>query len=52
MTDWSSYEAAERFERILAARGIAAKLEEAGVELGDTVLIGDIELSGSKCRRP
>lgn len=44
MTDWSSYEAAERFERILAARGIAAKLEEAGVELGDTVLIGDIEL--------
>ena len=44
MTDWSSYESAERFERILAARGIAARLEEAGVELGDTVLIGDIEL--------
>lgn len=44
MTDWSSYESAERFERILTARGIAAKLEEAGVELGDTVLIGDIEL--------
>jgi len=44
MTDWSSYEAAERFERILTARGIAAKLQEAGVELGDTVLIGDIEL--------
>jgi len=44
MTDWSSYESAERFERILTARGIAAKLEEAGVELGDTVFIGDIEL--------
>lgn len=44
MTDWSSYEAAERFERILTARGIASKLEEAGIELGDTVLIGDIEL--------
>ncbi len=44
MTDWSSYEAAERFERILSARGIATRLEQAGVELGDTVLIGDIEL--------
>ncbi|HHX43495.1 MAG TPA: GTPase ObgE [Chloroflexi bacterium] len=44
MTDWPSYEAAERFERILSARGIATRLEQAGVELGDTVLIGDIEL--------
>lgn len=44
MTDWSSYESAERFERMLTARGIAMRLEEAGVELGDTVLIGDIEL--------
>jgi len=44
MTDWSSHEGMERFERILRARGISASLEEAGVKLGDTVLIGDIEL--------
>jgi GTP-binding protein len=45
MTDWGSDEAIERFERILFARGITAALEEAGVDLGDTVFIGDdIEL--------
>ena len=44
MTDWSNHEALERFERMLVARGISSKLEEAGVQLGDTVTIGDIEL--------
>ena len=44
MTDWYNDEALERFERILQARGISLKLDDAGVELGDTVLIGDIEL--------
>ncbi|MCD6520162.1 MAG: GTPase ObgE [Anaerolineae bacterium] len=44
MTDWNNEEAIERFERILNARGISAALEEAGVRLGDTVIIGDIEL--------
>ena len=44
MTDWSSEEAIERFERILLARGASAQLEEAGVQLGDTVFVGDIEL--------
>jgi len=44
MTDWDNEEAMERFERILVARGISALLEEAGVSLGDTVHIGDIEL--------
>ncbi len=44
MTDWSNYESLERFERILRGRGISAKLEEAGVQLGDTVLIGGFEL--------
>ncbi len=44
MTDWSSEEGIERFERILRARGITLALEEAGVELGDTVLLGEIEL--------
>jgi GTP-binding protein len=44
MTDWSNYEAIERFERILRARDISPRLEEAGVKLGDTVIIGDVEL--------
>ena len=44
MTDWSNIEGMERFERILQARGISAELVEAGVELGDTVIIGDFEL--------
>jgi len=44
MTDWSNIEGMERFERILQARGISARLVEAGVELGDTVIIGDFEL--------
>ena len=44
MTDWQNDEAIDRFERIMTARGISAKMEEAGVKMGDTVLIGDIEL--------
>ena len=44
MTDWGSDEAIERFERIMIARGISLRLEEAGIQLGDTVIIGDIEL--------
>jgi GTP-binding protein len=44
MTDWSNVEGMERFERMLQARGISEKLVEVGVRLGDTVIIGDIEL--------
>lgn len=44
MTNWSYYEAGLRFQRILAALGIADALREAGVEDGDTVQIGDQEL--------
>ncbi len=44
MTDWNNEESIERFERILVARGISALLDEAGVELGDTVHIGQVEL--------
>ena len=44
MTDWSNDEGIERFERIMTARGISAELDEAGIRLGDTVVIGDIEL--------
>jgi GTP-binding protein len=32
---------AERFQRILDKMGISAALREAGVEEGDTVIIGD-----------
>jgi GTP-binding protein len=44
MTDWSSEEALERFERIMIARGVSEQLELAGVRVGDTVHIGAIEL--------
>ena len=44
MTDWGSDEAIERFERMMIARGISLRLEDAGIHLGDTVIIGDIEL--------
>ena len=44
MTDWLNEEGMDRFERILISRGISAELEAAGVELGDTVIIGEIAL--------
>lgn len=44
MTNWDYDEAVLRFQRTLEAMGISAALEEAGVEAGDTVRIGDVEL--------
>jgi len=44
MSNWDSLESMERFERILQARGISAALIKAGVEFGDTVCIGALEL--------
>jgi GTP-binding protein len=44
MTNWEYDEAVMRFQRILEAMGISAALEKAGIEIGDTVHIGDIEL--------
>ncbi len=44
MTPWTVEEAVERFDRILVARGITRQMDELGVDTGDTVLIGDIEL--------
>ncbi len=41
MTYWEFLEAAARFQRILEAMGITAALENAGVQPGDQVLIGD-----------
>jgi GTP-binding protein len=44
MTKWDYYEAALRFQRILAALGITDALREAGIQDGDTVKIGNVEL--------
>ena len=44
MTDWNNQEAVARFQRIIKAMGVWQALEEAGVETGDTVFIGDHEL--------
>jgi GTP-binding protein len=41
MTYWEYSEAADRFQRILEAMGITAALENAGVQPGDPVHIGD-----------
>jgi len=44
MTYWELDESAERFQRILEALGITKALEEAGVQPGNTVFIGEYEL--------
>jgi GTP-binding protein len=44
MTDWTNLEAAARFQRILKAMGVFEALREAGVQPGDTVLLGEREL--------
>jgi GTP-binding protein len=44
MTYWDYDDAVNRFQRILKAMGITEALETAGVQVGDTVYIGDTEL--------
>ena len=44
MTDWNNDEALARFQRILKAMGIMDALREAGIQPGDTVVIGNKEL--------
>jgi GTPase len=44
MTYWDYEEAVLRFQRILETLGISEALIEAGVQVGDTVYIGDFEL--------
>jgi GTP-binding protein len=44
-TDWENEEARQRFERLLRQWGVAAALQKAGVQPGDTVRIGQIELN-------
>jgi len=45
MTYWDNYESIRRFQRILQALGITEALRGQGIEEGDTVEIGDFELS-------
>lgn len=44
MTYWDYDEAVARFQNILETLGITQALEDAGVEVGDTVFIGEFEL--------
>lgn len=44
MTYWDNEEAVVRFQNILETLGVSAALEAAGVQVGDTVYIGDHEL--------
>jgi GTP-binding protein len=44
MTYWEYEDSARRFQKILEALGIRAALSAAGVQEGDTVIIGEAEL--------
>jgi len=48
MTYWDYEESLMRFQRILEALGVSKALEEAGVQVGDTVFIGEHELEWSE----
>jgi GTP-binding protein len=44
MTYWEHFQSVRRFQRILEVMGVDQALREAGVEPGDTVIIGEHEL--------
>lgn len=44
MTYWENYQSVRRFQRILETLGIDGALRDAGIQEGDTVLVGDYEL--------
>jgi GTPase len=48
MTYWDEDAAILRFQNILETLGVSAALESAGVQVGDTVFIGDYELEWSE----
>lgn len=48
MTYWDYDEAVARFQRILETLGVSAALIQAGVQVGDTVFIGEYELEWSE----
>ena len=45
MTNFSLEDSVRRFQRVLEASGISDELERRGIEAGDTVMIGDHELT-------
>lgn len=45
MTYWEHYQSVRRFQRIMEAMGIDEAMRQAGVEVGDTVLIAEHELT-------
>jgi GTP-binding protein len=45
MTNFSLEDSVRRYQRVLEASGISAELEHLGIEPGDTVLVGDHELT-------
>ncbi len=47
MTYWEFEEAVERFQKILEVLGVRRGLEDAGIQAGDTVRIGEYELEWS-----
>jgi len=47
ITRWDEYEAVQHLQRQLRAAGVHAALEKAGVNFGDTVRIGDVEMEWS-----
>lgn len=47
MTYWEFEEAVERFQKILEVLGVRRGLEDAGIQAGDTVRIGEFELEWS-----
>ena len=44
MTNFNFYEAIQRFQRILDGMGVLDALRDAGVEAGDTVVLGGFEM--------
>ncbi len=48
MTYWDYDEAVQRFQNILETLGVSNALETAGVQVGDTVYIGEFELEWSE----
>jgi GTPase len=48
MTYWDYEQAVHRFQKILEVLGVSKALKEAGVQLGDTVFIGEYELEWSE----
>lgn len=48
MTYWDHEESLLRFQKILEILGVSKALEEAGVHVGDTVFIGELELEWSE----